>query len=108
VASELPAPDLSAPVIDVPAASEASIDPWAAVDSAAQNDSPSIDEITESVDDTDVQVEDTSDVEEQASAARGLFSGEHIPEPPAEYPDAAPLAEDVNDAVPPRRGLFGR
>jgi hypothetical protein len=40
--------------------------------------------------------------------SRGLFSGEHIPDPPQEFPAVTHLADDVNEAVPPRRGLFGR
>lgn len=40
--------------------------------------------------------------------SQGLFSGEHIPDPPPEFPAVGHLAEDVNEAVPPRRGLFGR
>jgi hypothetical protein len=40
--------------------------------------------------------------------SRGLFSEEHIPNPPQEFPAVTHLAEDVSEAVPPRRGLFGR
>lgn len=40
--------------------------------------------------------------------SHGLFSGEHIPDPRQEFPAVTQLAEDVSDAAPPRRGLFGR
>ncbi len=40
--------------------------------------------------------------------SRGPFSEEHIPDPRQEFPAVTHLAEDVSEAVPPRRGLFGR
>ena len=82
---------VEAPVVPVSVrdpASDASLDPWAAIDSPAPVDE--------------------SDTDDESSATEESFSGEDTPEQPKDFSDFIPTEEDVSDAIPPRRGLFGR
>ncbi len=126
VESDPPPP--TAPVSERPS-STTSIDPWAAVDLSSASPPPppaavdtastetestetepidysnvSTDTESDAVAATDGDAEDVPD----ADASRGLFSTASLPEPPPDGSDIGKLAEDVSDAVPPRRGLFGR
>ena len=57
---------------------------------------------------TEIVAEDPTPEPVDEPDSRGSFSGEHIPDPPQEFPAVTHLTEDVSDVVPPRRGLFGR
>lgn len=112
--------------ISEPAASTATIDPWASTEAAsadADSDEPEPIDYTDTSTIAETDQDDISsapsaesatatddDFENMvhADASRGLFSTASLPEPPMDGADIDKLAEDVNDAVPPRRGLFGR
>lgn len=98
-----------------PDVSSATIDPWATADGSSidyslQSASETVEDVVDAAGETvaPAAAESADGDQDLASSARGLFSTSALPDPPKDPSEAAQLAEDVSDAVPPRRGLFGR
>jgi hypothetical protein len=120
------------PVVSAPLGTarvpEVPLDPWAEAEIPPAPPAPPVDQVAD-VEPPAVPAEEAAEIPSEADVepssseiaaeepapepvdepdSRGLFSGEHIPDPPQEFPAVTQLAEDVSEAVPPRRGLFGR
>lgn len=105
-----------------PAAGDsAAIDPWAAAEGstidysldgeATAAEATAAEATSEAPAEDSPQAESPEpevEAEDMGSSARGLFSTSSLPDPPTDASDAAQLADEVSEAVPPRRGLFGR